>query len=188
MSTLRVNNVTDIGLDAVVTNGVVVKGALPSGTILQVVSTTKTDTFSTTTTGYVDVTGLSVSITPSSSTSKVLLFATVNWGLNNTSDSHGLIKITGGNTASYVGDTAGSRTRAATGGRWSTAFSTLTGGWTMESSMNYLDSPATTSAVTYQVQISRASGTVYVNRSHDDNDASHFGRFASSITAMEVAA
>ena len=42
------------------------KSALPTGSVLQVQSTTKTDTFSGTSTSFADVTGLSVSITPSS--------------------------------------------------------------------------------------------------------------------------
>ena len=44
-----------------------------TGNILQVVSTTKTDTFSTTSTSYVDITGLSVSITPTSTSSKIFI-------------------------------------------------------------------------------------------------------------------
>ena len=44
-----------------------------SGTILQVVSTTKTDTFSTTSTSMTDLTGMSVAITPSSTSNKILI-------------------------------------------------------------------------------------------------------------------
>jgi len=51
------------------------KAALPTGSVLQVVSATKTDTLSTTSTGWLDVTGLSVSITPISSSSKIMVIA-----------------------------------------------------------------------------------------------------------------
>ena len=73
MSTLRVDNVTDLGDDPVVTAGVVAGGALPAGSILQVVSVTKTDSFTTSSSSFVDITGLSATITPSSASSKILV-------------------------------------------------------------------------------------------------------------------
>jgi hypothetical protein len=159
----------------------------PTGGILQVVSTTKTDTFTSATSGFVDITGLSVSITPSSASNKILIYATVNWNHSNDANATGLLKLTGGNTSAYIGDSASSRTPAASGARFSSAFAGLTTGWTMESSLNYLDSPATTSPISYQVQIFRDTGTVYVNRNADDSDIISVGRFASTITAFEVA-
>lgn len=52
----------------------------------------------------------------------------------------------------------------------------------------YLDSPATTSATTYKVQGLTNTGTFYVNRSANDNDASYSVRSVSSITVMEIGA
>ena len=72
MSTLKVNNLTDLGADAVVTDGVVDSGALPAGSILQVLDTTATSQVSTTSQSY-QASGLSVSITPSASNSKIHL-------------------------------------------------------------------------------------------------------------------
>jgi hypothetical protein len=157
------------------------------GKILQVVSTTKTDTFSSTTSGFQNITGLSVSITPTATTSKVLLLATVNWSHSTTADAHVLLKFVGGNTATNLGDTASNRTSAVTGARFSNALGPLTGTWSFESSMNYLDSPNTVSAVTYDVQANLSAGTIYINRSSEDADTAANGRFVSSITAMEVA-
>ena len=53
---------------------------LPAGSIIQVVSTTKTDTFSTTSTSFSDVTGFSVSITPTSTSSKIMVMASAQVG------------------------------------------------------------------------------------------------------------
>jgi len=55
-------------------------------------------------------------------------------------------------------------------------------------SIIFLDSPATTSATTYQIQMLARSGTMYVGRSGNDADASYSARSASFITAIEVAA
>ena len=55
-------------------------------------------------------------------------------------------------------------------------------------SITHMDEPATTSATTYKIQLQAvSSGNAYVNRSHRDTDTSSYdGRFASSITVMEV--
>lgn len=148
--------------------------------VLQVVQTLKTDTFSTTSLSFVNVTNLSVTITPSSTSSKVMIIASIALG-----DQAGVAwKITGGNTASYVGDTAGNRIRAA-GGQY-------LGGTTGPNAQSgvYLDSPATTSATTYQVQIIslNTGNTAYVNRSHTDTDNTIFVRGASTISAWEISA
>ena len=145
------------------------------GKVLQVVSTTKTDTFSTSSTSYTDLTGLSVSITPTSATSKVLVFYTVN-GKQTTTPSMRLVR---NSTAICIAD--------AWGGNQGTA-GTFQGGpdvnQTVQIAGNFLDSPATTSATTYKVQVITDSGTVYYNRSPSD----FFARYTSTITVMEIAA
>ena len=55
--------------------------SIPSGGILQIQSTTKTDTFSSSSTSFTDITGLSVNITPTSSTSKILVITSVIGGI-----------------------------------------------------------------------------------------------------------
>ena len=155
--------------------------SVPAGGILQVVQAIKTDTFTVSTTGVAAVTGLSATITPTSSSSKVLVIANVAYSRANGAE-HGIFRLTGGNTSTYRGDSAGSRTPGNFGGGFSPngqddmALATIT----------YVDSPATTSATTYGVEV-RAQGTSWVNRSAVDGDQASRPRGASNIILMEVA-
>lgn len=161
-----------------------VGGTVPSqGKILQVVSTAKTDVFSTTSSSFTTVTGLSATITPTSATSKILVFAQLAvGGVNNARMGHW--KVTRGGTDIYVGDSAGSRIRTVLGG-YTTA---NVADFLFSFPVNYLDSPASTSALTYQVEARRQSaGTIYLNRTTGDADDADSARGASSITLMEVA-
>jgi len=155
------------------------------GKILQVVSTTKTDTFTTTSATYTAVTGLSASITPSSTSSKVLV--TANFTLSNTvglntGQGGAFAQLIRGATPLYLGDSSSSRIQASAGGgiESSTDITNAT--------IVFLDSPNTTSATTYQIEVRRGGGnTVVVGRSGADTDTANNGRFPSSITVMEVA-
>jgi hypothetical protein len=150
--------------------------------IKQVLSTTKTDTFTTTSTSFVDITGLSQSITPSSATSTILVFYSVS-GINTAGTNRSAIRMMRNSTAIAVGAASGSRTQS-------------TFQWDLQAGSNilsyagsYLDSPATTSATTYKAQaISLDPGTTYVNRSVSDTDSSAFSRLTSTITVMEILA
>ena len=149
--------------------------------VLQVVQTVKSDTFTGTVgTTPVDVTGLSVAITPSATSSKVLVIVTLNY---NHQESRGAFRIVRDSTAISIGDAAGNRTRA--------SFSNTQGG-AMSFIGNFLDSPNTTSATTYKVQVMNsntgAGSTVYINRDATDTDTAAFFRSVSTITAMEISA
>lgn len=149
-----------------------------NGTILRVVSTTKTDTYSQAgSRTFSNITGLSASITPLSNTHKVLIVANVNVAGNNGGS---WLRITGGNTDSYRGDAGGSRSRVAV----------QTSPNQQNVSLLYLDSPASTSAITYQVQLANADNvtTTVVNREATDTDTAAVARSASTITLMEVVA
>jgi hypothetical protein len=162
---------------------VIPKAALPTGSVLQVVSATKTDTFTTSSSSFTDITGLSVSITPTSSSSKILVTYNTTIGAPTGQYSAG-IQLVRGSTAIYLGDAAGSRTRAS-----SLAWSESSQYSMIPVNGTFLDSPATTSSTTYKLQMISAYGvTVYLNRNQLDNDSSTFGRVASSITVMEIAA
>lgn len=188
MSELRVNNISDLGSDDVVVNGIIEKAALPSGSILQVISTTKTDTFSATTgpDAFTTVTGLTATITPTSTTSKIFIMVTVVGAAGGVSNTGFQARISGGNTDSYRGNAAGSRVRGVSNSGRGVAASD---GSADTIAMTYLDSPSTTSAVTYNVQVSAigASDVVWVNRSRIDTDNNSFLRGASTITLFEVA-
>ena len=94
----------------------IAKASLPTGSVLQVVSTTKTDTFTSTTTGaFTDITGMSVSITPTSSTSKILVNVTGGC-MGQVATSGFMLQLLRDSTAISVGDTAGSRIRASMNG------------------------------------------------------------------------
>ena len=55
--------------------------------------------------------------------------------------------------------------------------------------MNFLDSPSTTSSVTYKVQGHvESNGTMYINRAADTGDGFSKYRPVSTITLMEIAA
>jgi hypothetical protein len=151
--------------------------------VLQVVSTTKTDTFTTTSTSFVDITGLSVSITPSSATNKVLVFVNLSVGDDPTVTTS-LSQLVRNTTAINIGDTAGSRTPASQSTKAVSTDSQATQAY------NFLDSPATTSATTYKVQIltAGATQTTTVNRSKLDNNTTSNARTTSTIVAMEISA
>jgi hypothetical protein len=158
---------------------------MPAGAVVQVQQTIKTDAFTTTSTSMTDVTGLSVNITPTSSSSKIMVVYDVT--------------CTGGHYVSYIDvvrdstalalpDAAGSRPQH-------TSIQTVrnelvaTHGGTDRHNGTILDSPATTSQITYKIQTkARSTHTAYVNRSEPDRDnADYDGRQTSTLTVMEIA-
>lgn len=160
-------------------------GSIGGGKILQVVSTTKTDDFSASIAvgAETDITGLSATVTPRSTSSKVLVNLDITMGRTN-ADQAQYFTIFRGATAIASGNTAGSR-QTVTGGGAGTE-----GAGLQSVSMNFLDTPSTTSSTTYSVKISHrgtVTSTVYVNRSQTDTDSNSFARGVSTITLMEVA-
>jgi hypothetical protein len=160
-----------------------------AGAVVQVQSTTKTDTFTASVAqgAKTSITGLSVSITPTSANNKILVVAQITGG--QTGDGVGsYYQLMRGATAINVGNAASNRQRV-TGG-----FLGDTSAQAQESLTNtvlvFLDSPATTSSTTYSVDVSHARGatvTVYINRSQSDSDQTWIARGASTITVFEVA-
>ena len=156
------------------------------GKLLQVQQAVKTDTFITNSQSLVDITGMSVSITPSATTSKVLVFVSYCHS-HAQSDRWSLFTLLRDSTEIYLGNTSNNRSRAST-------FNGLIGasGDSVDmksSNICFLDSPNTTSATTYKLQCkTQDSNYLTFNRSGGDQNASSGGRTASSITAMEIAA
>jgi hypothetical protein len=148
--------------------------------VVQVKSTAKTDTFTTTSTTFTDVTGLSVSITPTSASNKV--FIVVALSIGGPAGEGSLYQIVRDSTAVGIGDTAGSRIRT---GTQTTSNSTNR---MVAGMLAFLDSPATTSATTYKIQmrITSADTAAQINRSNTDTDTSAFARGISTITVFEV--
>jgi len=156
------------------------------GKILQVVSTAKTDTFTTSSTSFTDVTGLSVSITPSATSSKILVMVTTNTSSEDAVVTNNMVQLVRDSTAIFIGDSAGSRIQTSFVGN-SMPSDELN--QTRAVALTYLDSPATTPATTYKVQAKVThAGAVYINRAFTDADSAIQGRSASSITVMEISA
>lgn len=174
------NTNTDYTLTLPTNTGTLLSTA-SAGTVLQVVSTTKTDTFSMSSTTFGDVTGLSVSITPTSATSKILVISNLNWG--SSGNDINATRLLRDSTVISAGAAASNRSPSFAGMRTASADNIET------VSVTFLDSPATTSATTYKVQVRVGSAdTVYVNRTSTDTDVSAFPRTVSSITVMEISA
>ena len=156
-----------------------------AGNVLQVVQTVKTDTFSYYGTTWLDVTGLSVNITPSSSSNKILMLADVSVGVSTFA---AYIKFKRDSTDIYLPDVAGSRPRVQGRGGHAPASGDPYG--LNKISVMYLDSPSTTSQITYKMQLRTYTGSVtgYINRTHQDRDNANYDpRSVSSITVMEIA-
>jgi hypothetical protein len=163
------------------------KAALPTGSVLQVVqgTTTTTTTYSSAQTWTSMSSFLSASITPTSSSSKILIFLQ----LGKIQNINGVIvRLTRGGSAIFIGDTAGSRPLSTI-----SSVSGFNGDTNHSDGLNvsYLDSPSTTSSTTYSFDAyAEGSGTTAFNRSiaDADNNQEYSSRTASSIILMEIAA
>lgn len=144
------------------------KAALPTGSVLQVVNATYATSMSANSTAYTD-TGLTASITPTSSSSKILIFVSQNGVYKNDVNTGNSVNLRLVRNGTSIGVFA-----IATGYTGALSQNIVT------ASFNYLDSPATTSALTYKVEFANYanSGTVYVQANND----------ISAITLMEIAA
>ena len=165
-------------------NNVTTLPAGVGGKVLQVQSTTKTDVFSDASTAS-DITGLSLTITPASTSSKILVIAQVH--IHGANAGTG-IRLVRGSTALGLGDAAGSRTRSTMAGFYSSLASPdqYSSG---ANHINYLDSPNTTSATTYKLQGGTINGsTYYINQTYYNQDNNNANRCSSTLTLMEIAA
>jgi hypothetical protein len=145
--------------------------AVSAGTkIGQVVTASTSSTTTTTSTSYSDITGLSVSITPTLSTSKILVLTTCvfqSWSGSSGTSAGGIYQVVRGSTAIANGDFLWISLSGAVSN-----FITDT-----PTSISYVDSPATTSSTTYKLQFARSSGATnaYANPSG-----------IATITVMEI--
>ena len=155
------------------------KAALPTGSVLQVVQATTSTNVSVTTGGYTDTT-LSATITPTSSSSKILVLVNQQFVLSGGSGSqYGGVRLLRGSTIIfYPPEYSGLPSEYGLG---TYGFPGFYG----RALVNYLDSPATTSATTYKTQgrpyVTTSSGTI-VFQSDADVDGT------STIILMEIAA
>ena len=154
-------------------------GALPStfigaGAVLQVVQAVTTTQTSTTSNSFTDATGLSVSITPTSASNKVLILSSVQYQIFRSAiEASGSMQIVRNSTAvfSQFSNSLAMEAGVSTGSRIY-----FDGQWAGV----YLDSPATTSATTYKIQLRGDGATLFTVNAQTNNQ--------SSIVVMEIAA
>tara|TARA_R110002126_G_C10289746_1_gene485922 strand:+ start:26 stop:559 length:534 start_codon:yes stop_codon:yes gene_type:complete len=157
--------------------------------VLQVVSVSKSDTYTSSGTTFADITGLAASITPSATTSKIMVIIDVGYSFADVNNTNFNLRALRDATVIAAGDTAGSRDLGFFGAINASAFySTYSG--LLRTGVSHLDSPSSTSSLIYKVQgrISFGSNTFYINRSATDTDSSRFVRSSSTITLMEIGA
>lgn len=165
--------ISTIGANSLAQSRILTAVQQPAGAVLQVLQAFKPNSFSTTSASYVDITGLSVSITPSSASNTILVLASVmvsnggNAQLSLVRNSTLIAQSTSGTANETVAMT------------YPTSYMSYT------YPIMYLDSPSTTSAINYKIQVrSDGSGTAYINLRANDQ---YYGSI-STITVMEIAA
>jgi len=161
--------------------------AMSSGSIIQVVQTFKTDAFSASSSSYVDITGMSVDITPSSNSNKILLEVLLNVGGAN--NMYGGVKLMRGSTA------VGISTAVSLSNQVNASFGVYTENGsntdlkTGTFGFKFLDSPTTTSATTYKLQVYTRNGVEFnLNKANNNGNEPFIVGSTSSITVMEIAA
>ena len=164
------------------------KLTMPTGSVIQVKSASKTDAGSKSNVQSYDIPGLSVSITPTSASNKIFIIFNLNI---QSSGSFGadVVRLFRDSTAICIGDTDGSRTRGSNAvTRHEVGDNYDYTGWSIVNT--FLDSPGDTNAHTYKVNLfdNTANNTVWINRDREDSgDSSGYRRTVSTITVMEIA-
>lgn len=166
--------------------GTVPKAALPSGCILQIVQTAKTDTFTSSAQNtWTDITGMSATITPSSTSNRIMVEINM-FGVFWTMGYNGcILRLLRNGSNVGGGDAAGSRSSSIGTQAFGGASKPDAG---MVFSYKWIDSPATTSALTYKIQFYQdtPSNPIYVNRTLQDTDSALWPRTLSTITLTEI--
>ena len=164
----------------------IASGDLPAGSVLQVQQAFKTNVYSTTATQtWLDITGLSVTITPVAADSNFLITANVHSGMSSTGDIQGF-RFVRGSTAIALGTTA-------TGNQNNASFSTdsVANQSRMVNAIGcFLDEdPAYTlgNSLTYKLQMLNWDGTGTINQPNDTTADPYIFKTTSSITVMEIA-
>ena len=159
---------------------------VPAGSVIQVVQTqlTNIQSFSHTAYAWATVTGAAVSITPSSASSKILVMFSAQAQTYTPAPYYATyLRITRNGTAVGVGGGSGLQTGTFT--------SSMSAQYNAASvSQVFLDSPSTTSALTYQLQVTGESTTTVVGGSYGSypTTASPYPNTPTSIIVMEIAA
>ena len=174
MSQIKVNSIVPVGG---------LPGGATAGGIIQVVQTVKTDTTSySNASSFADISGMSVTITPQSSSSKILVFPDLGLGGSDMANYHCIWRLLRGSTAIGVSTTAADAQLTGTGGMHRGASGA--NAYFLGHSKMFIDSPATTSATTYKCQWSAndSSATLFLNRRGSNTSVGSI----STITVFEL--
>jgi len=162
----------------------------PAGKVLQVVHTRKTTVFTTSSSSYTDVTGFTATITPSSASSKILVMCNTNLGSEDNSGGLIYFKIVRGVGGSFqdIGESTDAR-----GGEHAhidrECAETATHVSTTRHNLLFLESPNTTSAVTFKAQAkTNGSNTLVIGASGRSDSNSQNAKYAVDIILMEIGA
>ncbi len=157
--------------------------SMPTGSVLQVVQSTFADDAATNSDNWQDI-PLSIAITPSSTSNKILVQANIWIGVNNNGQYGTFVQVLRGSTQINMGNAEASRPRV-----MGAAYSDDHDYDLWNVTCNYLDSPNTTSATTYKAQFRSgwANTEAYINRSGNDANNAGGARTMSTITVMEIA-
>ena len=152
-----------------------------SGGIVQVVQTEQTAASAISNPGgsFIDLSGMSVTITPTSSNSRIFIHAQINiTGRAANNVMHGRLDRNG--TIIHLGDADGSKNRSFAEGQ------PVPDGSSGQIICMFVDSPATTDPLIYKIQVT-SNNIIFFNRAaHSENDNNTGSRTASSIIAMEI--
>jgi hypothetical protein len=164
--------------------------AIEPGTVVQTLQGIKKDTWGQAgqPTTFYQVTGLSVTITPKFATSKILVSLMIHIG-SGYWEIQGRITRDGVAIDDSLGTQRGTRSRCTFLDNRYEAAGSVRNGWGSIHAQ-YLDSPNTTSAITYGVQLNGYSTfTIGVNYNpySDPDQTDYFGTPISTITVMEIA-
>ena len=172
-------------LVGVCTSGLTRTGGFGGGKVLQVQQTVKDDTTSASATDtWEDISGMSVSITPSDSSNKIRVTGVINACTSN--GQYWVLRVVkDGSTFGAEGTSPGSRA-AGFGGKYDLGSSYEI----LPTVFDFLDTAGGTSSITYKIQWYNpyGSATRYLNRTADDANADYRFRTASTITATEISA
>ena len=186
--------VTGLSAGGISNTKAIASAAMPAGSVIQTIQSTKTDTASYNSTTWADIAGTDqagsgsiwcVKITPASASNKILIQYNIKAG--NTGSLWSL-KILRDSTQIYKGDTETDKLSMTEGMYGDSGYGAHYDVQTM--SGMYLDSPSSTSELTYKIQWKNAHGSGYynyLNRAGNGDDTSVYnGRYASTLTCLEI--
>jgi hypothetical protein len=194
MSTLAVNTITaETGNTVSLASGKTLDASqgftAPAGHVIQTLTDISVITESTTTKASDNSfanTSLSITITPTSTSSKIIVNAVASTGCTHSGDGSVILRMIRDSTPIGIGNASGNKIRAGSG----RGTNNQDGNTMLNIPLQVTDTPNTTSAVTYTLQYAvRGTGaqTAYLNRSGGDADSVEYQRTSSSLVVQEIA-